>query len=133
MRNPRSAMPHFVLDLVALDGSPAYLKMCGFARGTYLLLLAAEWRLQGAGLDPSEYALMAAANLTPDKWALVRDDVLDRFTLATRSDEPVPIGRLYNATLEDRLASALRRRDAARRNGRKGGRKKKDVRDAKAI
>lgn len=120
-KNPQSALAFCPLNVERFNGSPKVRRLGGFARGIYVLLLLEEWSLQGRGLPSEDWALAAVVNLSPDDWAAVRDEVLEFFDegLADEGQEPT---RLYNATCEEAIATAIAYRDRARENGKKGGR-----------
>jgi len=121
--NPSTALSVFPWFVERFARSPVVREMDGFERGVYLLLLGEEWTRQGKGLPPEEWKLQAAANLSPEQWASVRESILAAFSVAD-GENGMEVGRLYHPTCEAEIRTAITNRDSARKNGAKGGRPK---------
>ena len=85
--------------------------------GAYLLLLMAAWK-SGGNLPVCDKKLSVISRLPSDKWAEIKDDILEFFDM----DGEI----LTQKRLQSELARAIRHFDSRRENGKKGGRPKKD-------
>lgn len=73
-----SAPPYMKLYIADYHAETTTLDVVG--HGAYMLLLMAMWRA-GGKLPRDEVKLAKLAKCTPEQWAVVRDDVLDHFTV----------------------------------------------------
>ena len=71
--------------------------MSGDAVKAYIYLLAQSWlEIPRATLPKNDTELAAIAEVSPDKWIIIKDEVLQHFEIGKCSEHK---GRLYQETL----------------------------------